>query len=154
MRDVEAPPTYKAMVPFTGNVDRWQRTTFRPGIILISVGADQPGTNGSPSLSYSANSFQAITPEAQGRTHYFWSTGLDRRSFGPTELEVKVAQVAKTFEEDRVVIEAQYERLMEEPGRPLMGIRSDGPSVMARRILEQLLADEQGRANPAAALGN
>ena len=57
-------------------------------------------------------------------------------------LAVKVEQVAKTFEEDRVVIEEQFQRRQEDPLRPLVDIRSDGPSLAARRILAALCERE------------
>ena len=142
MLAVDAPPTYKAVVPFTNKVDRWQRVEFRPGLVIISVGANERTDGAKQPLSYSASSFQAITPETEERTHYFWSTGVDRGRFGEQDLAIKIDQVRKTFEEDLVVIEAQFKRIMDDPERPLLAIRSDAASIMARRILEQQLAAE------------
>ncbi len=82
-------------------------------------------------------------PAASFRLAALDRTGLDARRHSAKDLDAKVAQVAFTFEEDRQVIEAQYERRMEEPDRPLLGIRVDGPSVMARRIISELVAKEQ-----------
>ena len=138
MRNSIPPPTYKAIVSFPGRVDRWQTTQFVPGVIIISVGARVAGTAPNAHPEYLANSFQAITPETEDTTHYFWTTGVDSRHFGEEVLDIKVEQVKHTFEEDREVIEAQFRRRQEDTGKALIDIKSDGPSLMARRIFGEL----------------
>jgi phenylpropionate dioxygenase-like ring-hydroxylating dioxygenase large terminal subunit len=142
MKNSVPPPTYLSVVPFPGRVDRWQSTQFIPGVIVISVGAREAGSAVGEHPEYLAHSFQAITPETEESTHYFWTTGVDARRFDMDTLEVKVAQVRQTFDEDREVIEAQFIRRQEDPDRALLDIKSDGPSLIARRIFNQLVRKE------------
>lgn len=143
MRGVSPPPAYRLISSFEGAVDRWQMTHFVPGVIMIHTGAvaadSDPGDLELGDSGYRGHSFQAITPETETTSHYFWSVGIDRRNT-PTELlESKIASTAETFEEDRTVIETQWLRQSEAP-RSYVDIGSDGPSLAARRILSERYA--------------
>ena len=149
LRDSVPPPTYLASVPFAGRVDRWQVTRFVPGLITISAGAKDVGTVRDADDfegGYSSHSFQAITPETEHTSFYFWSTGIDTRRFGDDMLDVKLQHGTKTFEEDRVAITAQYRRRIAEPDRALVDIRADGPGLAARRIFQSMADAELARA--------
>ena len=52
-------------------------------------------------------------------------------------------QVAKAFQEDREMIEAQQRVIDENPGKAMMGIAADAALQRARRMLDQLVAAEQ-----------
>src|SRR5581483_4156750 len=93
--DIAPPPTY-ARFNFKGNVDRFQITTFNPpGFVKLFAGAAATGTV-SDRRSFSSEgmagdaarsragdvvglyTFNAMTPETEHTTHYFWCISQDR----------------------------------------------------------------------------
>jgi vanillate O-demethylase monooxygenase subunit len=86
-----------------------------PGIMLSRTGTFAVGTGAScdykrPDLSlasYLSCSSQAVTPTGPKTAPYFFSYGVHRNyGAGPTT-EQMMAVIARAFEEDRVMIEAQ-----------------------------------------------
>ena len=145
MRDVEPPPAYQALRPFAGRIDRWQTIRFDPGVVRISIAAKDAGTARDDEDfdgAYESHGFHGVTPEAPGRCHYFWSVGVPSQVDAPGLIERKVALTRRTFEEDRVILEAQFARVSEDPQRSLVGIRSDGLALKARRVWQRLLDRE------------
>ena len=53
------------------------------------------------------------------------------------------AEIAATFEEDRVVVEAQQRMFSRFPDRPTIHIRSDAGGVQARRVIQLRVQTEQ-----------
>ncbi|MGF6917062.1 Rieske 2Fe-2S domain-containing protein [Paraburkholderia sp. 40] len=140
MRGVSLPPAYRIISSFEGPVDRWQITRCNPGVVMIHTGAvpadSDPGDLEHGRSGYRGHSFQAITPETETTSHYFWSVGIDRKNTSGELLDAKIASTSETFEEDRAVIEMQWQRQSEVP-RAYVDIASDSPSLAVRRILSE-----------------
>jgi vanillate monooxygenase len=79
--DIEPPPTY-ARGGFKGNVDRWQITSFEPpAFVSLYAGAADTGAGapeGNLDGGIGLHTFNAMTPETDTTTHYFWAIAQDR----------------------------------------------------------------------------
>ena len=152
MPDTVPPPTYVRAVGFTGNIDRWMEIRFKPGVIWIYVGANDAG-KGIDETTYrntlGGRIFDGVTPETATTTHYFFSAAHNFHVDKPPVTTAFFNEILATFEEDRVVIEAQQARAL--PGRKQLGIQSDAGGVQVRRIIAERLAAEIATYGAAAA---
>lgn len=145
MRNSVPPPTYVRAAGFEGRIDRWMEIDFVPGLIRIYIGANQTGqgldeTGRMDRLGIRI--FNGITPESESSTHYFWTAAHNFRVDEPEMTTAFHGEIAATFEEDRIIVEAQQRRFDQFPGRPTVHIRSDAGGIHARRVIEKLLAAE------------
>ena len=141
MPDSLPPPTYTAAYPFKGNVDRWQEIEFHVSHLRIWTGAvdvntdslDDPERGG-----FHMRGFHGVTPETDTSSHYFWSMATNPES-NHEEVKAKVIeQTALTFDEDKVVIEAQYRNMLRFGERPMVDIHVDVGANRARKIIDSL----------------
>ena len=87
--DAPAPPTFVKAGKFTANVDRWQIINFPPPAFLrLDVGATPTGT-GAPEGQFvggiDMRNLNAITPETETTSHYFWGAGARLRRQEPED---------------------------------------------------------------------
>jgi phenylpropionate dioxygenase-like ring-hydroxylating dioxygenase large terminal subunit len=148
MLNSEPPPTYVKAAGFTGRVDRWQEFEFiAPGNIIQWTGAVDAVTGryaeGNREGGFSLRIFHGLTPETESSCFYFWSTANGYRQDEPAATEQLYDEIARTFLEDKVVVEAQQARLDERGEAGLVDIESDGARLHMRRTVERLLAEEQ-----------
>jgi len=139
------PPTYKAAWPFGDTCERWQEIEFHPSHLRIWTGAVEPGTDAidDPNRGgFHMRGFHGITPETDNTCHYFWSMSSNKHPDMPENIDAVVEQTKYTFDEDRIVIEAQY-RNMQKFGRDAswLDIHVDAGAVRARRIVAKLLEE-------------
>lgn len=141
----EPPPFYRNAGDFSGNIDRWQEIDFRPGFLEFYTGATDAGTGayeGRRDGGVHIRHMHAITPETETSTRYYFTQARNFR-IADEALTAKLHQLAElTFMEDKAVLEAQQERLAD-AAREWINIRSDAGGVYARRIVEELYAQEQ-----------
>ncbi len=145
--DAPAPPTFAKVGGFTGNVDRWQIIGFTPpGFIRLDVGSTPTGS-GAPQGRRVGGigmwNLNAITPETETTSHYFWGQAHDFDIRNPHTTDRIIEQLRTAFLEDVVVIEAQQRSLDVEPNPPRIDINADAGVTQARRILERLGREEQ-----------
>jgi phenylpropionate dioxygenase-like ring-hydroxylating dioxygenase large terminal subunit len=138
------PPTYVAAWPFGAAVDRWQEIEFHVSHLRIWTGAVQPGTDSleDPQRGgFHMRGFHGVTPETETTSHYMWSMSANRHPEMPDTLDTVVAQTKFTFDEDRTVIEAQYENMKKFGERAVWtDIHVDAGANRARRIMARLTA--------------
>src|SRR5229473_7067400 len=141
------PPTYVKAVGFQGRIDRCQRFEFiAPGSILQWTGAAEAGayregdTSGSP-LEFRL--FHGLTPETDTSCFYFWSVANGYRQNEPEATEQLYREIAPTFVEDWVMVEAQQARLGEFGESGLVDIASDATRMHMRQMVERLIATAQ-----------
>ena len=146
MKDTVPPPTYVRSIGFRNNIDRWMEIRFVPGLIRIYIGAadtgkgyDEQGQMDQLGLRI----FNGVTPETETTTHYFWTAAHNHRLDEPQVTDDFHAEVAATFEEDRIVVEAQQKRFEQFPDRKTFAIKIDAGGVHARRVVAQLLEAEK-----------
>ncbi|MBI3802088.1 MAG: aromatic ring-hydroxylating dioxygenase subunit alpha [Deltaproteobacteria bacterium] len=141
------PATYAKAVGFKGRVDRWQETEFiAPSSVLQFTGALEAGRGayeqGKREGGFALRLFHGITPETDETCFYFWSAANGYRQDDPAATEQLFNDIAVTFDEDRLILEAQHARLQGSPTLPLLDIDADGVRIQARRHLERRLAEE------------
>jgi vanillate O-demethylase monooxygenase subunit len=141
MPDSVPPPTYTAAYPFKGNIDRWQEIEFHFNHLRIWTGAIDAGTddlNNPDRGGFHMRGFHGVTPETDTSSHYFWTMATNPEH-EPEAVTAKVLhQTRLTFDEDKVVIEAQYQNMCRFGTRPMIDIHVDVGANRARRIIERL----------------
>jgi len=151
MLDSTPPPTYLKAAGFKGNVDRWQEVEFvAPNAVLQWNGAIDAGTGALRDWQYSSprencfsfRLFHGITPETEESSYYFWSSANGYNQDDPRATTQLFDEIARTFEQDKAILEAQAARLKDLPDGPLIEIHGDAARIHARRAIDRLLAKE------------
>jgi phenylpropionate dioxygenase-like ring-hydroxylating dioxygenase large terminal subunit len=148
--DQPAPPTFVKVGGFTTNVDRWQIIDYAPPAFLrLDVGATPTGT-GAPEGrrvgGISMRNLNAITPETETTSHYFWGQAHDFDVNNPKMTERIFDQIQTAFLEDVAVFTAQQRSITQRPDAPQVDINADAGGMQARRIVDRLYQDEQAAA--------
>jgi len=139
------PPFYQFLgrLKATDRIDRWQRTVYEPpGFIVIDVGvqaqADVPGSN-----RVEGRVINLMTPESASSTHYFWAFARNFRLDEPGVTEFLRANVGRTFDEDKDMLEGQQRNLggVAEPVFQLT-VKADAGPTQGRRLLASLIEAE------------
>ncbi len=143
MRNSVPPPSYVKAAGFKGRVDRCQEFEFvAPSSVLQWTGAADAGQGGSD-FAFQFRLFHGLTPETETSCFYFWSVANGYRQNEPEATEQLYREIAPTFVEDRVMVEAQQARLSECGEQGLVDIASDATRMQMRRMVERLLAEER-----------
>ena len=150
-----APRMFKLVGDFKGPVDRWQLIQYQePSHFMIDVGCAEAGsgaTEGDRSRGITMFSNHTLTPETATSTHYFWHHARNFRLDEPALTERLATATTTAFGEDVEIIEAQQDRMDRSPaGKPIIDINADAGVLRARRLLDQLIAEEQARQRGAA----
>ncbi len=141
-------PFWKKAGAFEGNVDRWAiTTTDLPCYIVNDAGSVRVGSGMTPGGVDEADGVEmkvmsVPTPETETSTHYFYAHARHFKVASPEWDEIYRNQFTSVFEEDRVVLEAQQARMTSMPGANEIDINSDAPNIQVRRILDELIAEE------------
>ena len=151
----DPPPTFQKVGNFAGKVDRWQIIDFTPPAFLrLDVGATSTGTGapeGKRVGGIGMRNLNAITPETETTSHYFWGQAHDFE-VKDAELTNRIFdQVQTAFFEDVAVFSAQQRTMDIMPGAPQFDIAADAGTIAARRILTRLHNEEQATMRVAAA---
>lgn len=141
MKSSQPPATYTAAWPFKGLIDRWQEIDFHVSHLQIFTGAvdagsesiDNPGRGG-----FHMRGFHGITPETATTSHYFWTMAASSHPDQPDNLDTVHRQTADTFEEDREIIEAQWNNMQRFRQPPMVDIHVDAGANRARRVIALL----------------
>jgi phenylpropionate dioxygenase-like ring-hydroxylating dioxygenase large terminal subunit len=136
----------KAATGYDGPCDRWQIINFvPPANVVLDVGVAPTGTGapqGDRSKGVPGCNLNAITPETETTTWYFWAFSR-RFQLDDPDLSAKMAQrVGAIFEEDRFAVESVQEVMNRHPGRPFMSLKTDTGGMAARRIVARLITAE------------
>lgn len=147
MIDQPAPPTYQKAGNFKGNIDRWQIITWTPpAFVRLYVGGTETGTGapeGNRVGGIGMRNLNAITPETETTTHYFWAQAHD---FEPDNAEITdfvYQQVKTAFLQDVDVFEAQQQSMEAAPDAPQVNLETDKGGLLAFRILDRLIREEE-----------
>jgi vanillate O-demethylase monooxygenase subunit len=148
--DSPPPPFFQRAGGFAADepIDRWQIIEYTPpAFVRLDVGGAKAGTGareGDRSHGFSMRNLNAITPETDTTTHYFWAQAHDFRIDDPTVTELLYRQVHTAFLEDLSVIKAQQERIGGLGDRlpPQVDFNQDAGGLQARRVVDAILAEE------------
>lgn len=147
--DVPPPPTYikTGVLPVDRNIDRWQIIDFIPPcFVKIHVGGAEAGTGalqGHYEHGLNIWILNAMTPETEESTHYFWASVRNHAVGDPVADELFFNQVSEAFEEDRVVLEAQQKVLSERGDSWDVTLQADAGCFQSRRLLTKLTEAER-----------
>jgi hypothetical protein len=138
-----------------GKVDRWNIYDFTIPAVLVMDSGNAPTETGAPQGNrVDAAEFrgcQAITPETETSTHYFFSHPHNFAIDKP-EVTASIHQAVVTaFEEDRAIITAQKKNLDLDPSFKMMPFAMDAALSHFRWVVAKRLEEEkQESAQPAA----
>jgi phenylpropionate dioxygenase-like ring-hydroxylating dioxygenase large terminal subunit len=142
------PPSYTAAVKFgKERVDRWMEIDFFPAsVVRIHTGAVDAGTGakeGRRDGGFGFMGLNAMTPETEHSTHYFWSGAHNFNPGVPAATARMRASLEVTFGEDKMIVESQYAAMRANPAAPQVAIASDAGMVQARRLVEDMIKKEE-----------
>jgi phenylpropionate dioxygenase-like ring-hydroxylating dioxygenase large terminal subunit len=143
VRDVPPAPYHRKFGDFTGNVDRWFHYDFLvPGILLMHSGLKPPGRpwddfEGALHL----RSCQALTPETDDSTHYFFMQGQEFARGNREVTESIRNSLVAAFAEDRAMITAQVELLKRAPMK-MIPIHADAGLNQFRALVRRMVEAE------------
>ncbi len=144
VNDVPAPPFYLRMKSFDGPIDRHFIYDFLlPATLLMHSGGRPTGTtasDGPPAVQL--HSCQALTPETENSTHYFFMQGVPASQGGPALVDNIYNSIVQAFDEDKEMITAQARIIAMKPDAPMLPLVMDAAVVRFRRLVEEALAAE------------
>lgn len=149
MADIAPAPAHVEVTGHADNVDRWQVIEYTPpGFVWLQVGSAKVGKGGrdapSGDILLDRHTVHVTTPETETTTHYFWAMANDGAALSDEQERALYARSVQAFNEDIVIIEGQQTRL--DPDRPTIDVTADAGQLATRRLLERLIAEEQGQA--------
>ena len=139
-------PFLASLKTWPGNVDRWNiYDVVLPGVLLMDSGSAPTGTGAPEGNRSDAALFfgcQAVTPETEKTSHYFFqqSHGFALDDAQVTENLKK--SVLAGFQEDKDIILAQQRILDLLPDSPMLAMRMDTALAGFRSMLEKAIGDE------------
>jgi vanillate O-demethylase monooxygenase subunit len=151
-----SPPEYtKKYAAFAegAKVDRWMLYDFVvPSVLLMDAGMAAAGTgaqDGYRAGALETRSYQALTPETEGSTHYFFTQAHNFMVDKPEVTESMYRALLVAFEEDRDMIVAQQRNLALDSDAPMTALTVDQALTQFRRVVDQLIQAERAAAPPA-----
>ena len=154
--DTAVPAFVKKVRSYPGNVDRWNLYDFIvPGIFIMDSGMAPTGTGAPDGHREDAVMFhgcQALTPETEHSTHYFFAHPHNFAIDQPEVTQSIHDSVVTAFEEDRAMITAQARNLERRPGFKMHGIRADEALTRFRNIVRRMLKAEESAAAKSATI--
>ena len=128
-------------------VDRWMHLVFTPpAYVRLDIGAALAGTGaraGDRSQGVTTRNLNAITPETDKTSHYFWAQAQDFGTGDPSISDLDFRLTHGAFLEDLKMIAGQQANIDLDPSVPRVSIGTDSGGVQARRVVESLIAAEK-----------
>jgi len=145
IRNVPPSPYYQQFHPFDTPINRWIVYDFLlPGVLLMhSGGRPAEDADGDMTRAVQLHSCQALTPETETSTHYFFqeSHRADQGNEATTEAIYDALLLA--FEEDRAMINAQAANIALDPSAAMLPLPMDRAVLRFRRLLEAQMQAER-----------
>jgi vanillate O-demethylase monooxygenase subunit len=145
VRNTVPAPYHQRLGKFKGKVNRWFRYDLLvPGVLLLDAGvrpvedADDDDTN---VLRF--HSCQAITPETETSTHYFFMQAHGFQTDDAVITESIEQSQRAAFAEDKLILEAQQQMIDNSPASPMVNIVADKALMQYRRLVDELIALEE-----------
>jgi len=141
-------PTARARaLGVNSNMDVTKVMTFTPASnVAIEITQTETGVKPGEKPRWNFHSFilNAMTPETDRSCHYFWRStrDYDVDNSQTTDLILKSTTIA--FDEDKTILEAEQRIIDLNPAARQIDVMGDTGGLQSRRIVERLLAAEQG----------
>ena len=142
--DTVPAPYHRRLGHFTGRVNRWFDYSLRiNGVFMMSAGVQSVDrADDDPEGALRFHTCQALTPESETSTHYFFAQAHAFALDDATVTEAVFHSVALAFDEDIRIIEAQQRNILQHPGQAMVPIAADGALVRFRRQIDAACAAE------------
>jgi phenylpropionate dioxygenase-like ring-hydroxylating dioxygenase large terminal subunit len=147
---VPLPAYLKNLAKFEGPIDRWQVYDWRLGSNLLTMDfGSAPAGKGAlegrpPPGALLFQTVQALTPETEGSTHYFWHVANGFDLDDPSITAELHPQTVIACAEDKASLQAQQAVIDAHPDEKRVGIAADAALNQGRAILKRMLAAETG----------
>lgn len=147
INNIDPPPYYAKLVPFSGKVDRLQYYEVAIPSIAINVGVyTREGQGGDdanlPEDCYRMRSYHFITPVNAHLTRYHWFQHYNTDPKDEKVREMLNEGAKRAFEEDRIILEA-VDKGMNAKKRPNLDLRLDLGAKVFRKKLTALIKSER-----------
>jgi phenylpropionate dioxygenase-like ring-hydroxylating dioxygenase large terminal subunit len=145
---ISMPPFARGIAPFEDPVDRWHiYNWYVAGNVLVMDSGWAPAGTGALEgrRAQEAMQFtlvQALTPESENATHYFWSQPRNFKLDDKALTETLATAATVAFVEDREMIEAQQKVIKANPDNKMITITADAALVRVRRMIDKALVVE------------
>jgi vanillate O-demethylase monooxygenase subunit len=143
INNCEPPPFYVKTTGFNTNINRWHTTIFQPPSFNVIENGSYP-VSGDRSQALERRILNMITPETETSSHYFWGVA---RAFLHEDAALTAyirEQIYITFDQDKVLLEAQQHNLGAETNAPFpVALRTDAGPIQARKLVRQIVEQEQ-----------
>ncbi|HEV8015242.1 MAG TPA: aromatic ring-hydroxylating dioxygenase subunit alpha [Stellaceae bacterium] len=93
--------------------------------------------------------YDAITPETDTTSHYFWAISRDYAIHDRAMTELGLKATGTAFREDQAMLEKQQRTIDRDPHAAQIDLVGDSGGLQARRIIERLLLEERDAARAA-----
>lgn len=141
----EPPPAFRGILEKPGKADIWTHVQWQaPAVMSLGVAATPAGT---PRTSDDENyTLHNMVPETATSTHYFYCSTRRFRTDDEAFSQFLRGALRQAFvDEDKPLLELQQARIGTDDFwslKPVL-LKIDGASTRARRILEQMIAEEE-----------
>lgn len=152
MIDIPPPPAYKKAGRFEGNIDRWMIVHYSPPAFCRLYTGGCPAGTGAPEgrrvQEMGWRNLNAITPETDRSTHYFWGQAHNHDVGDRAVTDLVFNNVHTAFTEDWAVFEAQQAMIDQNGGSRAgeVSTKADAGAIHAVRIIDRLVAEQHGGA--------
>jgi vanillate O-demethylase monooxygenase subunit len=117
--------------------------TFTPPChIVIDVRTTEVDAKKNDPMSLGITVLNACTPETESSTHYFWVSARDYQQDDRQVDAFMTKLTVAAFDEDMDMLEAQERSIALDPSVPIVSVNADQGSVQMRRLMAQLVAEE------------
>lgn len=146
MPGIEPSPFFKRIGGFTGRVNHRQQIDFTPPCHVVINTRVRSVEGSGEQRSAEFHVLNALTPENEHSTHYFWGLMRNFALGDDAVTETQQRLNRETFQEDLIILEQQQMLLNCKPAgwRPL-ATPNDGGCVQAERLMNRLMAAETTR---------
>ncbi|WP_432258382.1 Rieske 2Fe-2S domain-containing protein [Cupriavidus sp. TMH.W2] len=146
----DLPPFVRKIDKKMGKVDRWNTAEMKvPALFFLESGFSPAGTGiqeGNKEGSHEFHNFQAMTPETEETTHFFWVYMHNKKQDVELLSHSLHDSILEGFHEDKDVIETQQKVLRDDPTFRLRAIAADAPLSHLRWLVSQRIKEESERA--------
>jgi phenylpropionate dioxygenase-like ring-hydroxylating dioxygenase large terminal subunit len=150
----DLPPFVAKLKHDAGKVDRWNTVQMKvPAFFYLESGfspaGQDPNENREGVLEF--NNFQAMTPETETTTHFFWIYMHNQAEHIEPISKSLHTSILEGFYEDKVIIETQQIVLGKDPDFKFKAIAADAQLAHLRWLIDQRIkAESKAVAQPAA----
>ncbi len=123
-------------------MDQTKIMTFAPpAFVWIDISSVERRAGGGNAKSAHLNILNAVTPETESTSHYFWATARDFDVDNEDLTKFMFAETEKAFLQDKDILEAQQRCIDLDPSAPTVDVGGDAGGLAARAIVDRLLGE-------------